>query len=208
MGSKRVIPCSGKNNSITWCCGDSDACCTSTDQADLFSLSPTFLASAVSSTSSASSSPPITSSIPTTTSTVPPSSTAPPISSSTNTIVYPTTTPENTGLSTGAKAGIGIGAVAGAIFLVAIGIWISKAMAWRKDAQAAKAQNNVGYYNSGYYNSDAEGLYNHPQKYAYYAEADATTPPTEVLSYRDPVEVPDTSTNVRHSRFGEFFAKR
>lgn len=41
------------------------------------------------------------------------------------------------GLSTGTKAGIGIGAAIGAIAVVAMGLFIVKALQWRKRAQAA-----------------------------------------------------------------------
>ena len=42
----------------------------------------------------------------------------------------------NTGLSVGAKAGIGIGAALVAIAVVALGIFIVKAMRWRKQVRA------------------------------------------------------------------------
>jgi hypothetical protein len=43
----------------------------------------------------------------------------------------------NNELSTGAKAGIGVGAALGAIVLVGLGIFIAKAMRWRKKARNA-----------------------------------------------------------------------
>lgn len=70
-------------------------------------------------------------------------------------------------------------------------------MAWRRDAYAARAQNDPSYYSG----SAMEGLYDqHPQKYAYYAEADATTPPVEAPTFPDPVEVPDNRASIRRSR--------
>ncbi|KAF2440204.1 hypothetical protein P171DRAFT_435971 [Karstenula rhodostoma CBS 690.94] len=194
----RMIPCSGKNSSRTWCCGDSDECCTSIDQTDLVSLSPTFTTAAVISTSSATSSAsPVANNTPASTVIVPtPTSSAD--GAVTSGIDGPQEAPgEGAGLSRGAKAGIAIGAVVGAVVLVMLGVWISKAMAWRRDAYAAKAQNNPGYYTG----SDMEGLYGqHPQKYAYYAEVDATTPPVEAPTLPDPVEVPDNRTSIRRSR--------
>lgn len=43
----------------------------------------------------------------------------------------------NGGLSTGAKAGIGVGAALGAIALVALGVFLYKALQWRTRAQGA-----------------------------------------------------------------------
>jgi hypothetical protein len=196
-----MIPCSGKNSSLTWCCGDSDECCTSTDQTNLVSLAPTFTVAVVTSTSSAS----------TRTSAMVETTPAPetsiiPVSSdkqtsTTGTLPSVTSTPsETSGLSSGAKAGIAIGAIVGAVILVLLGVWISKILAWRRDAYAARAHNDPSYYTS---RSDMEGVYGHQsQKYAYYAEADATTPPVEVAASPDPVEVPDNQAGFRNSRPG------
>ncbi|KAF1968018.1 hypothetical protein BU23DRAFT_558867 [Bimuria novae-zelandiae CBS 107.79] len=220
-GSQRVIPCTGKNTSITWCCGDNDDCCSSDDQSNLVSLSPTFtiaevvsIPSVTSTISSVSAGLRTTSVISSTegTSTATPTSasanavsTAPASSPSNTATPSPAaTTAENTGLSKGAKAGIAIGAIAGAILLVALGVWISKALAWRKEAQAAKAQNYPGYYPG----SDVEGFGAHPQKYAYYAEVDATSPPVEVLSTPDPVEAPNTEVNFRNGGLSGFFTPK
>lgn len=52
----------------------------------------------------------------------------------------PTSTPAATGdseLSTGAKAGIGVGASLGALALIGLGIFIAKALRWRKKARGA-----------------------------------------------------------------------
>lgn len=78
-------------------------------------------------------------------------------------------------------------------------------LAWRRDAYAARAQNNPGYYTPNSPGSDVEGLYGqHPQKYAFYAEVDATTPPVEAVNTPDPVEAPNTEVGARNSRFGGF----
>lgn len=117
--------------------------------------------------------------------------------STTNSYTPQATPGENIGLTTGAKAGIAIGAIVGAVSLVLLGICISKVMIWRKDSLAARTQTDIGYYSG----SDLGGTYGqHPQKYAYYAEVDAVTPPVEVASHRDPVEVPDGRADIRRSR--------
>ncbi|KAF1846142.1 uncharacterized protein K460DRAFT_417283 [Cucurbitaria berberidis CBS 394.84] len=120
----KVTSCDGKGNvtSTTWCCGSSDACCTAGSGISVYTLAsrfgdpiPTPVPS--SSTSVASSSAAV--------------STSPPAASSS----APTT--PNGGLTKGAKAGIGAGVALGVIALIALGIFIYKAMQWRKQAQAA-----------------------------------------------------------------------
>lgn len=210
-GFQRVIPCTGKNTSVTWCCGDNDDCCTSEDQTNLVSLSATFTIAAVASTSPTSIGVSSTSS--TEASSINSASTNPTSTAATASIGTPTDaanvsqeTVADTGLSTGAKAGIAIGAVSGAVLLVAFGVWIAKAMAWRRDAHAAKAHNNPGFYTPG---SDAEGLYGqYPQKYAYYAEADSTSLAAEIPAAPDPVEAPDTQVDPHNSRLGGFLGRR
>ncbi|KAL5461636.1 hypothetical protein PMIN06_002129 [Paraphaeosphaeria minitans] len=196
-GLVRVIPCSGKNSSLTWCCGDSDECCTSTDQTDLVSLAPTFTTAATTSTSYASSSTLTMPEVTPDTTIIETSRTSSSGGPSGTGIDNPRVTPgENSDLSRGAKAGIAIGAVLGAVLLVMLGVWVSKAMAWRRDAYAARAQNDPNYAGS-----DMEGLHGqHPHKHAYYAEADATTPPVEAPAFPDPVEVPDNRVSIRRSR--------
>ncbi|OAG02002.1 uncharacterized protein CC84DRAFT_1208143 [Paraphaeosphaeria sporulosa] len=161
-GLVRVIPCSGKNSSLTWCCGDSDSCCTSTDQTDLVSLAPTFTTAAATSTSSASSSTLTIPEFTPDTSIIVTTRTSSSDGASQTGIENPQVTPaETSGLPRGAKAGIAIGAVVGAVVFVMLGVWISKAMAWRRDVYAARAQNDPNHYTG----SDMEGLYGqHPQK--------------------------------------------
>jgi Na+/glutamate symporter len=61
----------------------------------------------------------------------------------------------DSGLSAGAKAGIGVGATLGAIALVALGIFIAKALRWRKKARDA----NTSYVASEEYPS--KDIYRH-----------------------------------------------
>lgn len=79
-------------------------------------------------------------------------------------------------------------------------------MTWRKEAHAAKAHGTPGNYTP---DTDAEGFYGeYSRKYAYYAEVDATTPPTEVLSTPDPVEAPDTQVGAHHNRVDNIGAQK
>jgi hypothetical protein len=196
-----MIPCSGNNSSLTWCCGDSDECCTSTDQTDLVSLAPRFTVAVITSTSSVS-----RLSLTTTKATSTPETSIAVSTgeqtSTTSALPSGTGTPAAIpGLSRGAKAGIAIGAVVGAVVLVMLGVWISKTLAWRRDAYAARAHNDPSYYTSG---SDMQWSHSQQlQKYAYYAEADAITPPVEVAATPDPVEAPDCNqASFRNSQLG------
>jgi len=193
-GFKAMQPCSGTNNSITWCCGYSTDCCNNaTLQDQVVTLVAKFLAEPTSSSSSsvASSTSSVTSSVVRTVSTSTSTTTTSPAASIGSAATTETPTPDG-GLSTGAKAGIGVGAALGAILLVGLGIWIAKMMNKRKEAQAQAA----------YHNPDVEGYYGqHPQKYAYYAEADAVTAPLEIPS-PDPVEMPTNQSQPVSSKLG------
>ncbi|RYO30515.1 hypothetical protein AA0113_g11936 [Alternaria arborescens] len=50
---------------------------------------------------------------------------------------------DNSGLSVGAKAGIGVGATLGAIALIGLGIFIAQALRWRKKARDATPSTRV-----------------------------------------------------------------
>lgn len=128
-----MTPCDGTATSEKWCCGDSNKCCLQ-GRDDFVLLAQTLgepvpTSSANSDMNSATESSSITGSIP--------------ASSSTNTAAPES--PRNGGLSTGAKAGIGVGAAVGALTLLAGGFFIAKALQWKKKAARAKEINNMGY---------------------------------------------------------------
>ncbi|CAO2649748.1 Nn.00g010400.m01.CDS01 [Neocucurbitaria sp. VM-36] len=129
----KVTPCDGKGNSssTTWCCGGNDACCGDGNDIPVYTIARRFgdpipTPASMPSSSSFVLSPSATA----TNSASLASSSAPSASSS-------APSASNGGLSTGAKAGIGIGAAFGAIALIVLGIFIYKALQWRKTAHAA-----------------------------------------------------------------------
>ncbi|KAH7355731.1 hypothetical protein BKA66DRAFT_516005 [Pyrenochaeta sp. MPI-SDFR-AT-0127] len=122
----KVTSCEGKNNatSTTWCCGGNDACCADGSDVPRHTIARRFGDTISAQTPTASLSASISS--PSASAT----SSAPAISSS-------MTGTGNGKLSTGAKVGIGLGASLGAIALIALGIFIYKALQWRKKALVA-----------------------------------------------------------------------
>ncbi|OAL57498.1 hypothetical protein IQ07DRAFT_582657 [Pyrenochaeta sp. DS3sAY3a] len=134
----KVTPCdgtAGNSSSVRWCCGSSDACCSEGSDLTIHTIarrfgdpiptaSPSFSSSLAPSITSVSTL--ATSSTPTTTTSTPATSDLP-------------ATSRNTGLSAGAKAGVGVGVVLGVIALAALGLFIYKALQWRKTAYASKS---------------------------------------------------------------------
>jgi hypothetical protein len=120
-----VTPCSGNATSLEWCCGKSSDCCNSGSDLPKYTIARKFGDPIP--TPSASSSTIVVSS----TVTAPASST-----SNTAPRASQSAAPAS-GLSAGAKAGVGIGASIGVIALIASGIFVWKAMQWRKMAAAA-----------------------------------------------------------------------
>ncbi|KAI2480643.1 hypothetical protein Ptr902_07668 [Pyrenophora tritici-repentis] len=121
----RVQPCDGTAESLTWCCGPTKNCCADGRNITRYTVAARF-GDPLPTTTVLSSSP--SDSMPTATSQGSSMS-----SSSTHNSTIPV---GNNGLSTGAKAGIGVGAVLGAITVIAMGIFIAKAMRWRRQARA------------------------------------------------------------------------
>jgi hypothetical protein len=121
-----VTPCSGNATSLEWCCGKSSDCCNSGSDLPKYTIARKF-------------GDPITTPL-TSSSTFVVSSTATAPASSTSTSVTAPGASQSSapasGLSAGAKAGIGIGAAIAVIALVALGIFVWKAMQWRKIAAA------------------------------------------------------------------------
>jgi hypothetical protein len=155
----RVTPCDKTNTSAWWCCGDSDACCTDTSLAK-YRVDPVFVGADTSSSMPSS----------TTTSPTAGSSTA-----------SATATPPNDdsgSLSTGAKAGIGVGAALGVIALIALGVFIGRRThKKRKDIREG----------AGYYEPAKEAL---PPAYKY--EAPVEQGPVELAGDQiQPQEAPD-----------------
>ena len=137
-GTAMITPCDGTNKSEKWCCGDTTACCANANR-DLVTFPMEFvgmingtIASLVTTpTPTPTPTPGFVSSATTTTGTPLPTSTS----------SAPSAAPQNTGLSTGAKAGIAIGAVLGVLALIGVGFFARKALAWKKEAEGARAAN-------------------------------------------------------------------
>jgi hypothetical protein len=133
-----VTPCGGDADSTTWCCGETNACCTEGSGFAQYTIAarfgdpvPTDLSSSSISSSSTLSSVFSASSTSASVLSSASTSTARPATSSTAAATV------RNGLSTGAKAGIGIGAALGAIALIGLGVFMYKAMQWRKKARGA-----------------------------------------------------------------------
>jgi hypothetical protein len=139
-GTAEVTPC-GTNDTVTkWCCGHNNTACCFEDSAQNIPVSL-----GVSSTSSSSA----TTSASATTTTIPtPSSTT---SSNSNS--------NNTGLTTGDKAGIGVGVAGGAILFVGLGLSIAWFQRRRKEKPAA------------YELHTPQGSYSDAPKYAQFSPA-------------------------------------
>jgi hypothetical protein len=140
----KVTPCTGAPDSLTWCCGESNQCCADGSTIAQHTIAarfgdpiPTATSSLVSSSATSSIESSIASSM---------------VSASPSSIAVAT---GDSGLSAGAKAGIGVGAALGAIALGVLGIFIAKALRWRKKARDA----NTSYVASEEYPS--KDIYRH-----------------------------------------------
>ncbi|KAF2272733.1 uncharacterized protein EI97DRAFT_436667 [Westerdykella ornata] len=138
--SIKVTPCDGTPSSLTWCCGDNNtACCADGGNALRYTIARRFgdpipAASPNSSSSSIATSTPTSS---TSSQSLSPNTTSKASSGST------TPSTSSGGLSSGAKAGIGIGAAFGALALIGLGLFMKKAMRWRKKALDAEKDKSV-----------------------------------------------------------------
>lgn len=109
-------------SSTTWCCGVNDDCCADGSIVPKYTIARKFgdpIPTAIPSSSTSSPSASATYSAPATSSSA--------------------AAAGSQGLSTGAKAGVGIGAALGVIALIALCIFVSKALRWRKAAASAQA---------------------------------------------------------------------
>jgi hypothetical protein len=119
-----VTPCDGTANSSIWCCGGSDSCCAPDSTVPRYTIARVFAASVSATSSPVASSSSWTSIASGTTAT---------LSTSNSATASANDNPSSDGgLSTGAKAGVGIGAAVGALALIGLGMFITKALQWRK----------------------------------------------------------------------------
>lgn len=122
-GATRMTPCDSTNpaNSTRWCCGDSTSCCT--NAIGYVELPKSFVGHAISSTTTSTGTSSTTSSASSSSSSAPSQTPAP---------------SGDSGLTTGAKAGIGVGVSAAAIALVGAAFFLRKAYGWKKQAKEPK----------------------------------------------------------------------
>lgn len=136
-----VTPCDGTRTSEKWCCGRTRTCCDS-DSTDAVFIAPTLRALSVVEAQTVATSSPASSAVPTSaglSTTLSPSLGTPTGSPTTKQqVASPSATDSlvttKKGLSTGAKAGIGVGAVAGALLLLGLGFFVAKALQWKRRA--------------------------------------------------------------------------
>lgn len=167
-GTAEVTPC-GANNTVTkWCCGQNNTACCFEDSAQNIPVSLGVSSTSSSSASSSSTSSSSTSSSSTTTS----------ASATTTTISTPSSTTSsnsnnnNTGLTTGDKAGIGVGIAGGAVLFVGLGLSIAWFRRRRKEKPAA------------YELRTPQGAYSDAPKYAQFSPA-----PLSEMGGREPSEM-------------------
>ncbi|KAF2864942.1 hypothetical protein BDV95DRAFT_613096 [Massariosphaeria phaeospora] len=123
-----VTPCDGSGSSTTWCCGDGADCCSPGSSNPRYTIAAIFGNAVPTPSASSSSSAPSASTQTRASTTESPSST---------TSTAPPPASANSGLSTGAKAGIGVGAALGAIALIGLGIFVAKALHWKKKSSTS-----------------------------------------------------------------------
>ncbi|KAJ0423272.1 hypothetical protein BJY00DRAFT_278949 [Aspergillus carlsbadensis] len=143
----QVTPCDGTENSTEWCCGSSTDCCGTDAAVTIAAILPALASRNASSTSTSSTSSTSATS-PLTTTTSPPTTPTPDESST-----EPIVSTSDSGLSTGAKAGIGVGSAAGAILLIA-----AAAFLWAR-RRKAKTTGEKGYIASGPESGSGESDY-------------------------------------------------
>ncbi|PVI01635.1 hypothetical protein DM02DRAFT_627534 [Periconia macrospinosa] len=159
-GSARMTPCGNDPTSTSWCCGNTNDCCIT--KTGVINLPIKFDGKAISSSQSS----------------------ATPASTQSNTSSPSPHAPHSQdpkGLSTGAKAGIGVGATLGVLLLLGALIFVRKALAWRRRActnqqhpQPEKADAFKGNYPGMQFNEMSDGR----------------TDVNELPVYSQPVELP------------------
>lgn len=185
FGNTPLTPCNGRADSERWCCGDSNACCTSNvgvvRLAQVFGgvLSSSIVSSATRTTSLASSTGALTSATASTSGTGSPSSS--PSSSSSTT---PNQGGGDSGLSSGAIAGIVIGAVAGLALLAAAIFFWRRSAKYKKQALVPQYAEAPEGYPGGYRDQEHAGV-----PVEKYGKQQAGSPPIE-LPPAPPSELP------------------
>lgn len=192
-----IVPCdmANANSSRRWCCGfENDDCCNDGNHLEFEELAVNFgdaLDPPSSASGSATSSPTVSFTLNTT-----PSSPTVGVSASDGGEVN--AGKGNEGLSTGAKAGIGIGAAVGGLLLLGLGLYLGKFLYARK-AAAEQVKAKELYADSGHgpvtYRSDGAyyGAPNSDLPVAYKSmndPVDARATNVELASHRDPMELP------------------
>lgn len=177
-GTSMITPCDGTNTSEKWCCGDTTACCANANR-DLVSFPKQFVGmingTIANLTTTGKSTPTPT----------PTSSRTPSASTSATSTPSPSAVPASTGLSTAAKAGIAIGAVAGVLLLVGVAFFTRKALKWKKEAESARVHDM----NKPSYADLYPAKYEHsgygPQELPSHPPAELAAPDVELGDHRD-----------------------
>lgn len=190
-GGSLITPCGeagdGSYNALDderettrWCCGGSDACCT--NNIGVIELPRNFTGRAIASSTSTSTVPP------TSTSTTPPTTTRTSSQVSVTSEATPTASnvpyAENDGLSSGAKAGIGIGTAVGIIAILLAAFFGHKAYEYRKLA--------IGHQHAGTSQTLQSQYQNGKHGYTQFG-----VPPAELHS--PPAELPHTDPRKMHT---------
>jgi hypothetical protein len=129
-----MTPCDDTAGSLKWCCGVDKSCCNDPTQVKIL---PFEFRGAIPNTSSAQVAAFSTSTASSTTSSAASTTTTGAAASQTTGSLKDEKSSD--GLSTGAKAGIGIGAAFGGLALLALGFFIARRTGHKKDAAAAEA---------------------------------------------------------------------
>ena len=125
-----MTPCDGTAGSLRWCCGVDTSCCKDDTKVKII---PFEFGGAIPNTSQGVTPTPSSTSVSSSTST----STAVSTTAAPATTNPPQAEKSNGGLSTGAKAGIGVGAALGGLALLALGFFLARTLGNKKEAPPA-----------------------------------------------------------------------
>jgi hypothetical protein len=169
-----VSPCDGTNSSLSWCCGNKADCCARDSTKPRYKIAKIFGQAVLADNSSTPT--PFVSSSSISSSTTPASAAATSTPSST---AAAAANASSSGLSTGAKAGIGVGAAFGVIALIAVGVLIGRRSHNKKQAVPAREHEDPFPKPGTMYPMQQNGP--HPNGYNYqYSVLQATSGPGEL----------------------------
>lgn len=157
QGFSRMTPCDGTRNSEKWCCGSTTYCCQPDDNPLQVRLAVVFNGSLPTQSASLSSN---------STSATSMVVSSPSTSTTQSASATPPKNEDKEGLSTGAKAGIGVGAAFSVIALLGLGIFITRYLRRNKTDQIASPEESIQHPTSKPMSKELDGYEAHHEMYA------------------------------------------